>query len=64
MGHDVFGLIVKHQVDSRKGCITEERRCQATEEAPVPLAAIDGPQGFADAGVAIPPALQRKQKNR
>lgn len=58
MGHDVFGLVVEHQVDSRKGCVTKECCRQATEESPVPLSAIDAPQGCIDALIAILPALQ------
>lgn len=62
MEHDVFGLVVKHQVDSRKGCVTKECCCQATEEAPVSLVAIDAPQGCIDALIAVPPTLQRKHR--
>ena len=59
--HNVLGLTVKHQVDSGKGGVTKERCCQATEEAPAPLAVIDAPQGGVDALVAVPPALRRKR---
>lgn len=62
MGHDGFGLVVKHQVDSRKGGIAKECRCQATEEAPVALTAVDAPQGCVDALIAVPPALPRKHR--
>ena len=62
MGHDIFGLVVEHQVDSRKGCVTKECCCQATEESPVPLTAIDAPQGRIDALITIPPTLQKKHK--
>lgn len=58
MGHDVFGLVVEHQVDSRKGCVTKECCRQAAEESPVPLSAIDAPQGCIDALIAILPTLQ------
>lgn len=58
MGHDASCLVVKHQVDSRKGCVTKECSCQATEEAPVPLAAVDAPQSCVDAFIAKSPALQ------
>lgn len=62
MKHNVFGLVVKHQVDSGKGGITKECCCQATEETPVPLAVTDAPQGRVDALIAVPPALQRKHR--
>lgn len=62
MGHDVFGLVVEHQVDSRKGCITKECCRQAAEKSPVPFSAIDALQGCIDALIAVPPALQRKHR--
>lgn len=62
MEHCGPGLTVKHQVEPREGGITEERCCQAPEEAAVALAAVDAPQGCIDALITVSPTLQKEDR--